>query len=103
MADIAQRIADAKRQVESLKQQVTKAQEQKLSGYNGIKTVAAGRATPLGPTPKVRRTLKGHFGKIYAMHWSGSSKDLVSASQDGKLIVWDAIANTKTQAIPLRS
>lgn len=104
MADIAQRIADAKRQVESLKQQVTKAQEQKLSGYNGIKSVAAGKAPPLAPSaPKVRRTLKGHFGKIYAMHWSGSSKDLVSASQDGKLIVWDAIANTKTQAIPLRS
>jgi hypothetical protein len=30
---------------------------------------------------KLRRTLKGHFGKIYAMHWSGNSKQLVSASQ----------------------
>jgi guanine nucleotide-binding protein G(I)/G(S)/G(T) subunit beta-1 len=103
MADIAQRIADAKRQVENLKQQVTKAQEQKLNGFSGLKTIANGKTAPLGPTPKVRRTLKGHFGKIYAMHWSGSSKDLVSASQDGKLIVWDAISNNKTQAIPLRS
>lgn len=37
------------------------------------------------------------------MHWASNSKDLVSASQDGKLIVWDAVQNLKTQAIPLRS
>lgn len=36
---------------------------------------------------KQRRILKGHFGKIYAMHWSDDSRHLVSASQDGKLIV----------------
>lgn len=103
MADIGERIAAAKKQVENLKGQVTKAQEQKVSGYSGIKSIVNGRAAPLGPAPKVRRTLKGHFGKVYAMHWSGNSKDLVSASQDGKLIVWDAVGNTKTQAIPLRS
>lgn len=103
MADIGERIAAAKKQVENLKAQVSKAQEQKVSGYAGIKAVVAGRAPPLGPVPKVRRTLKGHFGKVYAMHWSGNSKDLVSASQDGKLIVWDASANIKMQAIPLRS
>jgi guanine nucleotide-binding protein G(I)/G(S)/G(T) subunit beta-1 len=103
MSDIADRIAAAKKQVENLKGQVSKAQEQKMSGYTGIKNVAAGKATALGPAPKVRRTLKGHFGKVYALHWSGTSKDLVSASQDGKLIVWDAMNNVKTQAIPLRS
>lgn len=103
MSDIAERISAAKKQVESLKSQVTKARESKLEGYDGIKFVAQGRAGPLGPAPKLRRTLKGHFGKVYAMHWSGTSKDLVSASQDGKLIVWDAIENVKTQAIPLRS
>jgi len=40
-------------------------------------------------TLKARKVLKGHFGKIYAMHWSSDSKNLVSASQDGKLIVWN--------------
>jgi guanine nucleotide-binding protein G(I)/G(S)/G(T) subunit beta-1 len=103
MGDIAERIAVAKKQVESLKQQVTKARESKLDGYDGIRALAQGKATALGAIPKLRRTLKGHFGKVYAMHWSGTSKDLVSASQDGKLIVWDAIENVKTQAIPLRS
>lgn len=67
---------------------------------------------------KNRRQLKGHFGKVYAMHWAGSggsasnsanktgdpfATELVSASQDGKLIVWDAYTTCKVQAIPLRS
>ncbi len=55
------------------------------------------------PSIKLRRTLKGHFGKVYAMHWSSDSDSLLSASQDGKLIVWNAKVNVKTHAISLRS
>lgn len=50
-----------------------------------------------------RKTLKGHLAKIYAMHWSQDKRHLVSASQDGKLIVWDAYTTNKVHAIPLRS
>merc|ERR1712196_459211 len=51
------------------------------------------------------RHLRGHFGKVYAMHWAGPSshRTLVSASQDGKLIIWNAYTTNKTMAIPLRS
>jgi len=56
-----------------------------------------------GDKLKVRRTLKGHLAKIYAMHWSKNPVLLVSASQDGKLLVWDALTTNKTHAIPLRS
>jgi len=52
---------------------------------------------------KQRRILKGHFGKIYAFHWGYDSKHLVSASQDGKLIIWNAFTTNKLLAIPLRS
>jgi len=56
---------------------------------------------------KNRRVLKGHFAKIYAMHWADAEgepgKLLVSASQDGKLIVWNAASTNKVHAIPLRS
>jgi len=52
---------------------------------------------------KVRRTLKGHLAKIYALHWAEDSKHVVSASQDGKLLVWDAVSTNKVHAIPLRS
>lgn len=51
-----------------------------------------------------KRTLRGHFGKIYAMHWSQANPQvLVSASQDGKLLVWNAFNSARIQAIPLRS
>jgi guanine nucleotide-binding protein G(I)/G(S)/G(T) subunit beta-1 len=70
---------------------------------NSVKSVAA----ELEPLPrivmKVRRTLKGHLAKIYAMHWASDKRHLVSASQDGKLIVWDAYTTNKVHAIPLRS
>lgn len=56
------------------------------------------------PELKKRRDLKGHFGKVYAMHWGGpGTYKLVSASQDGKLIIWNAVTTNKMQAIPLRS
>ena len=42
---------------------------------------------PLGRVQmRTRRTLRGHLAKIYAMHWATDSRNLVSASQDGKLI-----------------
>jgi len=52
---------------------------------------------------RVRRTLRGHLAKIYAMHWAADNRNLVSASQDGKLIVWDSYSTNKVHAIPLRS
>lgn len=65
---------------------------------------AANHIEPLGRIQmRTRRTLRGHLAKIYAMHWSADSRNLVSASQDGKLIVWDAYTVNKIHAIPLRS
>ena len=68
---------------------------------------AAGTMEPIGRIQmRTRRTLRGHLSKIYAMHWgaeSSCSRNLVSASQDGKLIVWDSYSTNKVHAIPLRS
>jgi guanine nucleotide-binding protein G(I)/G(S)/G(T) subunit beta-1 len=61
---------------------------------------SSGRAPP---SIKLRRTLKGHFGKVTALHWSGDSRELVSASQDGNLLIWNPITNNKIQAIQLKS
>lgn len=46
---------------------------------------------------RTRRTLRGHLAKIYAMHWGSDSRNLVSASQDGKLIVWDSHTTNKVR------
>lgn len=62
------------------------------------------KVPPTKTALKMRRYLKGHFGKIYAVHWGpAESRSLVSASQDGKLIVWNAATTNKTAAIALRS
>lgn len=55
-------------------------------------------------TIKPRRVLKGHFAKVYALHWGNpDQRHLASASQDGKLIVWNGFTGNKVHAIPLRS
>lgn len=49
------------------------------------------------------RELRGHFQKVYSVHWAGSGSDLfISASQDGKLIVWNAETTNKINAISLK-
>lgn len=50
-----------------------------------------------------RRILRGHTEKIYAMQWATDSQHLVSASQDGNLIVWDSYSANKIDAITLQS
>ena len=37
------------------------------------------------------------------MDWALNSRHLLSASQDGKLIVWDSYTTIKEAAIPLKS
>ncbi|KAI9216997.1 hypothetical protein BC828DRAFT_276767 [Blastocladiella britannica] len=80
---------------------------QSLYGHAFVITTVKAVAAELEPLPRimmrVRRTLKGHLAKIYAMHWAQDKRHLVSASQDGKLIVWDAYTTNKVHAIPLRS
>ncbi|KCV72476.1 guanine nucleotide-binding protein subunit beta [Fonticula alba] len=101
MSDIQERIAAAKKEAEELKESI-KAKKDSLADTS-LRQVAAS----LEPLPrilmKVRRTLKGHLAKIYAMHWAADRRHLVSASQDGKLIVWDAYTMNKLHAIPLLS
>lgn len=49
-----------------------------------------------------RRELRGHFQKILSVQWAGRGSDLlISASQDGKLIVWNADTTNKLNAISL--
>lgn len=48
-----------------------------------------------------RRTLRGHYGSVYALQWGGGNAPdtLVSVGQDNKLIVWDAYNMWKLTAI----
>ncbi|CAM9293897.1 unnamed protein product [Chrysoparadoxa australica] len=104
MADIQERLAAARKKAEALKSEIAKAQnEKKDCVIQDAVSKKAGALKTLGPGLRQRRVLKGHFGKVYAMHWAGDSINLVSASQDGKLIIWNGFTTNKVQAIPLRS
>lgn len=64
---------------------------------------AAAEAPIVGDLKK-RRDLKGHFEKVYSIDWAGRGSDLlISASQDGKLIAWNALSTNKLNAINLKS
>ncbi|RCK54567.1 Guanine nucleotide-binding protein subunit beta [Candida viswanathii] len=48
-------------------------------------------------------TLKGHQNKIAKLCWSSDSSKILSASQDGYMIIWDAITGFKKHAIQLEN
>ncbi|XP_061221495.1 guanine nucleotide-binding protein G(I)/G(S)/G(T) subunit beta-3 isoform X1 [Neopsephotus bourkii] len=90
-----------KQEAEQLKKQIADAR--KACADTTLAQIVSGVEVVGRIQMRTRRTLRGHLAKIYAMHWSTDSKLLVSASQDGKLIVWDTYTTNKVHAIPLRS
>lgn len=94
-------IAELKREAEELKAKIKADRDSKRDTTLGQFCKDVPDVPRLNMRP--RRTLRGHLAKIYAMHWSTDNRHLVSASQDGKLIVWDAYTTNKVYAIPLRS
>ncbi|XP_014672249.1 PREDICTED: guanine nucleotide-binding protein subunit beta-5-like [Priapulus caudatus] len=87
------------REVESLK---TKLEEERLKLNDVTLPDVAGRLESIPSLNiKVRRVLKGHQGKVLAMDWSQDKRHIVSSSQDGKMIVWDAFTTNKEHAIAM--
>ncbi|GAA6072258.1 guanine nucleotide-binding protein G(I)/G(S)/G(T) subunit beta-3b, partial [Tachysurus ichikawai] len=68
-----------------------------------LAAAASGVSTKPSIQLKTRKTLKGHLAKVYALHWATDSKLMVSASQDGKLLIWDTHSGNKINAVPLKS
>lgn len=64
---------------------------------------ASARVPPLRTlAPKRRAVLKCPNAKVYAVDWAPDSQHVLSASQDGHLIVWNAHTGHKVQAVTLR-
>lgn len=93
----------ARQQVAALQQKIDSIRSQQDDDYSPLFSAGGSGPVKLDSQMKQRRILKGHFGKIYAMQWSADNKHLVSASQDGKLIIWNGFTTNKVHAIPLRS
>lgn len=98
---MASELEQLRQEAEQLKTQIREARKAMADAS------LAGQAASVEPISRVqlrtRRTLRGHLAKIYAMQWASDNRNLVSASQDGKLIVWDGHTTNKIHAIPLRS
>lgn len=94
-------MADLQSQIAQLNNQIKQLADQADPDACPIKNV--GKAPDGKTVLRQRRMLKGHFGKIYALHWGSNSEHLVSASQDGKLIIWNGKSTNKIHAIPLAS
>ncbi|XP_063973077.1 guanine nucleotide-binding protein subunit beta-5 isoform X1 [Diachasmimorpha longicaudata] len=50
---------------------------------------------------KPRRVLKGHQAKVLCSDWSPDKRHIVSSSQDGKMIIWDAFTTNKEHAVTM--
>ena len=46
---------------------------------------------------------EGHFSKVFGVQWSEGGDKLVSAAQDGFMIVWNPLTGNKNITIPLKS
>ena len=60
MSDIAERIAAAKKQVETLKGQVSKSRDSKMEGYGGISSGAV-KCVDIGKNTNSEGTLLGQY------------------------------------------
>mmetsp|Transcript_20200 Transcript_20200/g.24891 ORF Transcript_20200/g.24891 Transcript_20200/m.24891 type:complete len:353 (+) Transcript_20200:74-1132(+) len=69
-----------------------------------IKTIIGGNDSGIKELGlQQRKEMTGHFGKIYSLNFSSNSESIVTASQDGKLIIWNALTQNKYCAITLNS
>ncbi|KAL5004094.1 hypothetical protein ScPMuIL_017550 [Solemya velum] len=87
------------REAEELKK---KLEEEKAKLNDVDMCVASSRIDEISQfNMKTRRALKGHQGKVLCMDWCSDKKHIVSSSQDGKMLVWDAFTTNKEHAVTM--
>ncbi|XP_063936074.1 guanine nucleotide-binding protein subunit beta-1 [Daucus carota subsp. sativus] len=103
VSELKERHTAATQTVNSLRQQLNQKRllllDTDVAGY-----ARAQNKVPVTFTPTdlvCCRTLQGHSGKVYSLDWTPEKNRIVSASQDGRLIVWNALTSQKTHAIKL--
>ena len=101
--DIQQKVNLARQETKNLYSQVDKVKQNLRDANlfemaNNVQQLNSGTIN-LSPTI----TLKGHNNKIADFRWSKDSASILSASQDGFLLLWDSATGLKKKAIPLDS
>ncbi|KAK4761277.1 hypothetical protein SAY87_006170 [Trapa incisa] len=103
VTELKERHKTATETVNSLREKLKQKRLQLLDTDVSAYARAQGRIpVSFGPTDLVCcRTLQGHTGKVYSLDWTPERNRIVSASKDGRLIVWNALTSQKTHAIKL--
>ncbi|SMN19561.1 similar to Saccharomyces cerevisiae YOR212W STE4 G protein beta subunit [Maudiozyma saulgeensis] len=101
--ELQQKVNMARQETKNLYSQVDKVKHSLRDANlfqmaNNVQSLDSGTIN-LSPTI----TLKGHNNKIADFRWSRDSNSIVSASQDGFLLIWDSATGLKRKAIPLDS
>ena len=101
--EIEQRIARARQETRNLYLQINKVKSkiQDATLFDMAKQVPS--LNKLSINLKSTLVLKGHNNKIADLRWSADSKSILSASQDGFMLIWDSASGLKQNAIPLDS
>lgn len=96
----------AQAEAEALRDRIRAIKEQ-MNDTTLLDHAVSTQVPPLGKSGiKCRRSLRGHLGKIYALQPApdrANAAAVISASQDGRLLIWDGTTGNKTHAIPLKS
>lgn len=100
--DIQQKIQVAKQEARMLFNEVDKVRRsiQDTTLYEMSKQISH---IPNTNDIKLYNTLNGHKDKIAQIKWSLDSSRVLSASQDGFMIIWDPVTGLKKQAIVLEN
>jgi guanine nucleotide-binding protein G(I)/G(S)/G(T) subunit beta-1 len=97
---LQEKIDDEKKRKGELEESIKKALEQTNDASLAKTDIKDANVPKFG---KAKRNLEGHLAKVVSLGWSGDSKKIVSASQDGKIIIWNAHTTFKLAAIALKS
>ena len=93
------RIENLRKEIEELKRKITEERLKLIDRTTSQVTEDIEAIVTLNL--KVRRCLKGHNSKVLCLDWSSDRRHMVSSSQDGKLIVWDAYSTNKEHAVTM--
>ncbi|XP_077568546.1 guanine nucleotide-binding protein subunit beta-5b-like isoform X2 [Stigmatopora nigra] len=92
-------LASLKRESDNLKKKLDE-ERKKLSDVE-LSKVAEKVEVVSSLSIQTRRVLKGHTNKVLCMDWCKDKRRMVSSSQDGRVIVWDAFTLNKEHVFGL--
>lgn len=94
-------VATLKKETETLK---TKLEAERAKLHDTELHKLAEKVEDVGTlTIKTKRILKGHGNKVLCLDWCVDNRRMVSSSQDGAVIVWDAYTTNKEHAVSMPS